>query len=128
MLSQGCVSAQAVPRQPSGHPRQPSLHPFRRPVRLEYRHLLEAHIVGWCHWSRIQVTTIATDITVLRLHHVRSWRRRHASSLCHDVSCLSPRHVHLVSKVSGRPLGDFIKCFLLTLIIFTLCLPCILEI
>ena len=31
----------------------------------------------------------------------------YASSLYHDDSCLSPRHVHLVSKVSGRPLGDF---------------------
>ena len=39
-------------------------------------------IVGWCHWSRIQVTTIATDITVVRLHHVRSWRRRHTRLHC----------------------------------------------
>ena len=29
-----------------------------------------------------------------------------ASSLYHDDSCLSPRYVHLVSKVAGRPLGD----------------------
>ena len=47
------------------------------------------------------MTTIASDITVLRLHHVRSWRSLHTRI----HSCLSPRHVHLVSKVSGRPLG-----------------------
>ena len=29
----------------------------------------------------------------------------YGSSLCLDDSCLSPRHVHLVSNVSGRPLG-----------------------
>ena len=29
----------------------------------------------------------------------------YASSLYRDDSCPSPRHVHLVSKVSGRPLG-----------------------
>ena len=41
MLSRGYVSAQAVVSLEV--PRQPPLHPLLRPVRLEYRHLLEAH-------------------------------------------------------------------------------------
>ena len=100
VLSRGYVSAQAVVSLVV--PRQPSVHPLLRPVRLEYRHLLEAHLR-----MVALASTIASDITVLHLHHVRSWRCLHnyASSLYHDDSCLSPRHVHLVSKVLGRPLG-----------------------
>ena len=67
-------------------------------------------IVGWCHWSRIQVTTIASDITCVASSQIQVGPTIVAASACayslyHNDSCLSPPYVHLVSKVSGRPLG-----------------------
>ena len=105
-LSQGYISL-VVPRQPSVHPRQPSVpHPLLRPVRLEYRHLLEAHR------RLVPLESDSSDDDCVGHHRAASSPRtivaapEYASSLYHDDSCISPRHVHLVSKVSGRPLGD----------------------
>ena len=103
VLSQGYVSL-VVTRQPSVRPRH--VHPLLRPVRLEYRHLLEAHR------RLVPLESDSSDDDCVGHHHAASSPRTivaapaYASSLYHDNSCLSPRHVHLVSKVSGRPLGD----------------------
>ena len=50
------------------------------------------------------MTTIASD-RVASLPRTIVSASACASSLYHDDSCLSSRHVHLVSKVSSRPLG-----------------------
>ena len=102
-LSQGYVSL-VVPRQPSVRPRH--VHPLLRPVLLEYRHLLEAHR------RLVPLESDSSHDDCVGHHRAASSPRTivaapaYASSLYHDDSCLSPRHVHLVSKVSGRPLGD----------------------
>ena len=102
-LSQGFVSAQAVVSLVV--PRQISVRPLLRPVRLEYRHLLEAH------HRLVPLESNSSDDDCVGHHRVASSPRTivaapaYASSLYHDDSCLSPRHVHLVSKVSDRPLG-----------------------
>ena len=86
-------------------------------------------IVGWCHWSRVQVTTIATDITVLRLHHVRSWRRRHMRLYCAStIHVFHPDMFTCFQRSQVDHSVTFIKRFLLALLIVTLCLPCILQI
>ena len=85
-------------------------------------------IVCWCHWSRIQVTTLASHITVLRLHHVRSWRNRHVRLHCTTtIRVFHPDMFTWFQRSQVDHSVTFIKRFLLTLLIFTLCLPCILE-
>ena len=86
--------------------RQPSVLPLLHSGRLERQRLLEAHRM------LVPLESDVSDSDCVAHHRVASSPRTivaepsYASSLYHDNSCLSPRHVHLVSKVAGRPLGD----------------------
>ena len=102
---------------------------FRSSIQVDWNvNVCWKRIVCWCHWSRIQVTTIASHITVLRLHHVRSWRNRHVRLHCTTtIHVFHPDMFTWFQRTHVDHSVTFIKRFLLTLLIFTLCLPCILE-